>query len=129
MRKVFISFSSLPAIEKNANEYSVFPKTNTFGAKFDDKEISAAFTSGKGKSAIPNYYLYFRDEKNAIYYFRSNPEEIEAAKKGFAVYSVEPKAAEPEPLGTYAEEEAKREAETPSEAPEAPKRRRSRSTV
>lgn len=89
MRKVYISFNSAPAIEKNANEYSVYPKTNTFPAEFDGNSITAAFTSGKGKSAIPNYYLYFRDEKNSIFYFRSNPEEIENAKKGFAIYSKE----------------------------------------
>jgi hypothetical protein len=90
MRKVFISFENSPAVEKNANEYSVYPKTNTFGAYYDGNSITAAFTSGKGKSAVPNYYLYFRDEKGAIFYFRSSPSEIESAKKGFAIFSVEP---------------------------------------
>jgi hypothetical protein len=94
MRKFYISFSDNSAIEKNANEYSVYPKTNTFGAKFDGKEITAAFTSGKGKSAIPNYYLYFRDEKNSIFYFRSSPDEIESAKKGFSIFSVAAEAFE-----------------------------------
>jgi hypothetical protein len=140
MRKFFISFSNLPAIEKNANEYSVYPKTNTFGAKFDEKEITAAFTSGKGKSAIPNYYLYFRDEKNSIFYFRSNPEEIESAKKGFAIYSTEPVKAAEEPEADPGPTEADRPAGIVPDRVEAPlgagafnaatpKRRRTRATA
>ena len=116
MRKFFISFAGNSAIEKNTNEYSVYPKTNTFGAEFDGSSITAAFTSGKGKSAIPNYYLYFRDEKNSIFYFRSNPDEIEAAKKGFAIYSTEPSPVEV-PTETP-------EADAEPEAPKAPKSRR-----
>ena len=136
MRKFFISFAGNTAIEKNANEYSVYPKTNTFPALFDAKEITAAFTSGKGKSAIPNYYLYFRDSANSIFYFRSNPAEIEEAKKGFAIYSTEPAdetpAADAEDAIREAAAESRIEAgddsftEVPAEVARAKSRRRAR---
>lgn len=89
MRKFFISFNSAAAVEKNTNEYNVFPKTNNFGAEFEGNSVSAAYTAGKGKSTVNNYYLYFRAEGN-IYYFRSNPSEIETAKKGFVITLKEP---------------------------------------
>jgi hypothetical protein len=84
--KKFAIKTSLAIREINANEYSVFPKTNTFTATVKGISEFAASTSGKGKSAIPNYYLYFRSE-GTLYYFKSNPEEISAAKgsSGFIV--------------------------------------------
>lgn len=129
--------------EINANEYSVAPKTNTFEATVNGNKEFAASTSGKGKSAIPNYYLYFR-ESGTLYYFRSNPEEIEAAKKGFEVannleafetppetptipdatsvladeYDPEPETPEPETIGANEAEKGI--------GPVAPKRRRGR---
>lgn len=105
--------------EINANEYSVAPKTNTFEATVNGNKEFAASTSGKGKSAIPNYYLYFR-ESGTLYYFRSNPEEIEAAKKGFEVANSVEAFAEPE-TPPETEPEAPAEPETVAAEPEAPK--------
>lgn len=75
----------------NANEYSVAPKTNTFSALVMGVESFAASTAGKGKSAIPNFYLYFR-EGNALYYFRSTPDEIAAARATGLVVDAEGEA-------------------------------------
>jgi len=68
----------------NANEYSVSPKLGEFSAIVKGDVSPAWSTAGRGKSAVPNYYLYFR-EGSTLYYFRSNPAEIAAARESFVV--------------------------------------------
>jgi len=127
--KKFSIATTLGARVINANEYSLAPKTNNFSANVKGNSEFAAFTSVKGKSAVANYYLYFK-ESGVLYYFRSSPEEIEAAKKLFVVDDEKeidrlteaekgPVAAEPEPEITALA--------APVEIPvEAPKTRRER---
>lgn len=99
MRKFNVLIGSSIAREVNANEYSVWPKTNHFTAA-DGHE--AAFTSGKGKSAVNNHYIYFKHE-GVIYYFKSHAGEVKDAQAHFEIGAgstptvTETPAAEPAP--------------------------------
>jgi len=69
----------------NANEYSVTPKTNEFKMTANGVECSAWSTSGKGKSAVNNHYLYWREGKT-LFWFKSDASEIVAARTlGFKI--------------------------------------------
>ena len=95
--------------EVNASEYSIAPKTNTFTVKLDGKDVFAATTSGKGKSAINNHYIYFR-EGEQLYYFKTSAEGVTQAKE-MTIANIGAKPAEAAPQGE----------QTPAATPEAPK--------
>ena len=131
MKKFFIRIAASTPREVNANEYNVTPKTNGFGSIVDGAPGEAWSTSGKGKSATPNFYLYFKQD-GVLYYFRSTADEIDQARKaGFEVSSKGSDAfevtAEDEQAPETSEPAAEPQAET---APETPKvRRRVRATA
>lgn len=75
MRKFNILIGSA-SLFVNASEYSVAPKTNGFQTA-DGHD--AWTTSGKGKSAVNNHYIYFRHDA-ALYYFKATPEQLVEAR-------------------------------------------------
>lgn len=85
MRKFNITIGSSTR-EVNANEYNTFPKTGHFEATINGAKGPAATTSGKGKSAVNNHYVYFK-EGSQIFYFKSDAVEVVAAQKGFLATS------------------------------------------
>jgi len=128
MKKFSVTIAQNEAREVNANEYSVSPKLGAFDVTVCGKESKAWTTSGKGKSAINNHYIYFKDGAT-LYYFKSNAVEVEQARKGFSVSL--PGAvvqAEPEQTGPGLDAELAESMESPGDALPAPKasRRRSR---
>lgn len=98
MRKFSISILGAAFKEINANEYSVTPKTGGFPISYNDETKIGFKTSGKGKSSVNNYYLYFRDANNALFYTRISEDEF--AKADTAIIreiGFEPKGAEKAP--------------------------------
>jgi hypothetical protein len=84
MKKFNVAIAGV-AREVNANEYSVSPKTGVFDAQvFDGGTTQAWTTSGKGKSAINNHYIYFKDG-DQLFYFKSNAVEVVEARKGMVI--------------------------------------------
>ena len=98
----------------NANEYNVSPKTGEFKATVNGVESSAWTTSGRGKSAINNHYIYFKDGPT-LYYTKSDASEVVEARKGFEATAEvvgDSKAAELANPGTISEVEAPQEMAT-----------------
>lgn len=81
MKKFEVLIGSEIAREVNANEYSVAPKTNGFSSACGK---DCWTTSGKGKSAVNNHYVYFRYE-TVLYYFRASAEEVKAVREHFEI--------------------------------------------
>lgn len=75
MRKFNILIGSA-SLFVNASEYSVAPKTNGFQTA-DGHD--AWTTSGKGKSAVNNHYIYFRHGAT-LFYFKATPEQLVEAR-------------------------------------------------
>lgn len=85
MKKFSITLASdEQAFEVNANEYSVSPKTGLFEATVCGKVSQAWTTSGKGKSAINNHYIYFKDG-DQLFYFKCTAVQVLEARKGLVV--------------------------------------------
>jgi hypothetical protein len=85
MKQVTVIIGNQTTRVVNANEYSVTPKTNGFKMVANDVECDAWSTSGKGKSAVNNHYLYWREGKT-LFWFKSSAEEIVNARTaGFMV--------------------------------------------
>lgn len=82
MKKIVIE-TKAGSREANANEYPIRlePKSPAFDIEVNGVKCRARATSGKGKSAIPNYYFYFV-EGDAMFYVRSTPDEIAALRAG-----------------------------------------------
>jgi hypothetical protein len=61
----------------NANEYPIRlePKGEPFKVTLNGVEVRARKTSGRGKSAIPNHYLYFI-EGERMFYVKVSPAEF-----------------------------------------------------
>lgn len=99
MKKVSLTIGSLTR-EANANEYPLRsePKSNPGKAQANGVEVRTRFTSGKGKSAINNHYLYWV-EGDVMFYTRVTAEEIAKAKTDAVVIAdaKEPQAAVPSP--------------------------------
>lgn len=93
----------------NANEYNVAPKTGGFKATINGVESDAWTTSGKGKSAINNHYIYFKDGAT-LYYVKSDASEVVEARKGFQAAT--------EGAAAQADAPAAPASETPAPAPQ-----------
>jgi hypothetical protein len=122
MKKVIIQIGSTKR-EANANEYPMRyePKSDAVKGQANGKETRIRFTSGKGKSAINNHYIYFV-EGEILFFTRSDAGEVERAKKEPVVIidAVETQAALPPT------EPAKDTTPAPETPKEAPKGRRQR---
>lgn len=126
MKQVTVRIGNQATRVVNANEYSVTPKTNEFKMTANGAECSAWSTSGKGKSAVNNHYLYWKEGKT-LFWFKSTAEEIiNARTKGFVIEDGDTTAGEPIPFanqnidGTLDVEVAG--GEQPQEAPKARRR-------
>ncbi len=125
MKKFNVTIAAVTR-EVNANEYSVSPKTGVFEASICGKTGQAWTTSGKGKSAINNHYIYFKDDA-VLYYFKSNAVEVVEARKGLSVALPGAVVAPPaEDLSQTTHEEMVDEEATVTPSAPAPKRTRSR---
>lgn len=102
MKKVILSLGSLSR-EANANEYPLRsePKSAPGKAQANGVEVRTRFTSGKGKSAINNHYLYWV-EGETMFYTRVTAEELAKAKTEAVVIAdaKEPQAAVPSPVAS-----------------------------
>lgn len=120
MKKVILAVGDTRR-EANANEYPLRsePKSDAFEIVANGAKVRARSTSGKGKSAVNNFYLYFV-EGSTLYYVRSTPDEIARAKRGELSITDAPvvaAAVDTTPAPAPA-------AEPPKAEPAAPKRRR-----
>lgn len=78
------------------------PKSDAVKTVVNGQETRGRTTSGRGKSAIPNFYIYFI-EGDKLFYFKSTAAEVAEFRKGEAVIidkaaGEQPKA-DPAPAG------------------------------
>lgn len=99
MKKVTITIGNVTR-EANGNEYPMRaePKSTPVKGQANGSETRVRFTSGKGKSAINNHYLYWV-EADTLFYTRVTADEIARAKTEPIVIldAKEPQAAVPSP--------------------------------
>lgn len=124
MKKITIQIGETKR-EANANEYPMRyePKSPFVKGQANGKETRVRFTSGKGKSAINNHYIYFV-EGDILYFTRSDAAEVERAKKEPVIIldATEPQAALPPTVPVAATETPKAD-EAPKEAPKGRRQR------
>lgn len=114
MKQVSVTIGSSTRVA-DAYEYPTRhePKSDAVKTVVNGQETRGRTTSGRGKSAIPNFYIYFI-EGDKLYYFKSTAAEVAEFRKGEAVI-----------VNAVAGEQPKAEAE-PEALKEEPKARRQR---
>lgn len=117
MKKIVISVGD-SVRSADAYEYPLKnePKSDAVKVMVNGVECRGRTTSGRGKSAIPNYYLYFV-EGSTLFYVKSTAAEVIAYRAGGVTIVNEGATALPTPVETVSAEPVA--AETPAEAPKA----------
>ena len=78
------------------------PKSDAVKAVVNGQTTRGRTTSGRGKSAIPNFYIYFI-EGDKLYYFKSTAAEVAEFRKGAAVIIDKPTGEQPKAEAPVAE--------------------------